>query len=192
MMPKKTAEYLEWGILLDKQGILEGQEELYRKAIEIDPSFVEGLCNLGAVLAEKGRLEEAMPLYEEALKIRPQDVYTVNNLASGYLKLGNYDKAVENLEKVLERDGNHLNAHINLGLVNSCLGKDDEAKKSHQRILELVRNNSDLKGAILRSCKMLLNLVKEGLLGEGTDEEKRSHNERFRKALEELVHFLQE
>jgi len=186
-MPESIDVYNEWGILLDRQGILEGQAELYRKAIDIDPSFVEGLCNLGAVFAEKGRFGEAMPLYERALEIRPYDDWTMNNLASGYLKLGRDDKAVENLERVLQRDRNHLNAHLNLGLVNRCMGNGDEAKKIYQRVLELVGKNSDLKGAILRSCKMLLNLAKENVLGEGNDEEKRSHNGKFIKALGEFM-----
>lgn len=64
MIPRRISVYTEWGIMLDRQGILEGQEELFRKVIELDPHDVEGFCNLGAVLTEKGRFEEAMVLFE--------------------------------------------------------------------------------------------------------------------------------
>jgi len=190
--PSTASIYNEWALLLYKQGILEGQEELFRKVIELHPNSSDGLSNLGAVLIEKCKFEEAMVVLEKVLDSRPYHAMSLNNLASVYLNLGRYDKTIEKLQKALETDGDHLLAHINLGLVESCLGKDDEAKENYKKVLDLLGENSDLKEAVLRSCKRLLNFTKEGLLGEGTDEEKRSHNERFRKALGEFLPLLEQ
>ncbi len=188
IMPKEIIVYTEWGLVLDVQGKLEGQEELFRKVVEREPNSNHGLCNLGAILARKCKFEEAIDVFEKALVDRPNDTLILSNLAAVYLTLGKYDKTVEKLQKALEVNGNHIETHVNLGLANSCLGKDDEAKKNFQRVLDSLGNNSYKKKEILRSLK----LTKENLLKEGNDEEKRSHNERFIKALGEFIALLEE
>ena len=187
MMPSSTSVYIEWGLLLDRQGILEGQEELFRKAIELDSTCVTAICNLGAVLTDKCKFEEAIAMFEKALEYHPTHAMSLNNLASIYLMVGKYEKTLEKLQKALESDGDHLLASLNTGLVNSCLGKDEEAKENYKRARELLGNNSEKKEMILRGSERLLGLARENLVKEENDEEKRVHNEKFIKAIEEML-----
>ena len=185
---KDAAVYNGWGLCLDRQGKIEGQEELYRKALEIEPNCRYGLCNLGAVLSETCKFEEAIVVLERLLVLRPNEAMALNNLGTIYLTLGKYDKTVEKLQKALEIDVSHLHAYINLGLANSCLGKDDEAKESYKRAIDLLGSNSDKKERIVRSLK----LTKENVLKEEeSDQEKIKHQEIFRKVLEELISILE-
>ena len=52
-----------------------------RKAIKINPKFVEAYNNLGLILRELGELKEAEKYQREAIKIKP-------DLAESYSKFG--------------------------------------------------------------------------------------------------------
>ena len=43
----------------------------YRRALEINPDYVEAHCNLGTVLQYRGRHEDAVASYRRALQIKP-------------------------------------------------------------------------------------------------------------------------
>ena len=193
MMPEMISVYNEWGLMLDRQGKLEGQEELFRKTIELEPGFVEGLCNLGAVLTEKGRFEEARALFERALEKRPANPNCNNNLGSLYLILGKYDDAVEKFQKTIELSQSYYLPFLNLSLVYGCMGKDTEANESYQKGREFIEKCPGKKEWILREYKRLLGSARENLLKEENenDDEKRNHNERFSKALEDIVFLLE-
>ncbi len=192
MTPLLAAVYHEWAFLLEKQGNLEGQEELFRKMIEINPNSQEGICSLGAVLADACKFSEAIVVLEQAIEIMPDDALSLSNLGSIYVQLGRYDKAIEKIEKALEAEGDCLFAHINMCVLKNCMGRGDEAKEHEKKALELIGNDFYLKEGILRSSNRILNLAKENVLGEGDDEEKRSHHERLSKTLEKLIPLLEE
>jgi predicted O-linked N-acetylglucosamine transferase (SPINDLY family) len=59
------------GICHHRAGRIKEAEECFRKAVELQPDFVEALTNLGTNLAHQGRREEALTLTREALRINP-------------------------------------------------------------------------------------------------------------------------
>jgi len=193
MMPFHSSVFNEWGFLLDEQGKKEGQEELFRKVIEIDPNSVDGLCNLGVVLTNKCQFTEAIALFEKALENNPNHVHSLNNLASVYLTIGEYEKAIERFKKAVESDKDHFVSYINLALAYNCLGKDAEAKENYEKTSVFLERYPDKKEMIVLSCKELLNLVvKEEFLGEGNEEEKREHKKKLGKALKEMISFVKQ
>ena len=48
--PDLAAAHSDLGIALDRKGKKDEALEHFRQAVEIDPGYVEGLCNLGKVL----------------------------------------------------------------------------------------------------------------------------------------------
>ncbi|MDO8595621.1 MAG: tetratricopeptide repeat protein, partial [Sulfuricaulis sp.] len=61
----------------------------YQRAIEIDPDYVEALCNLGVAFGRKGWRDPAIACYRRALQIKP-DPDAHFNLALIYLLTGNF------------------------------------------------------------------------------------------------------
>ena len=52
----------------------------YRRALEINPDFIESQNNLGSVLADLGQLEEAALSYRRALEMKPDFTRAHSNL----------------------------------------------------------------------------------------------------------------
>lgn len=84
----------------------EKAEEVYRKAVEFDPRFVDGRRNLGAILAMQRKFPEAIEQWKEGLK------YADNNksgilyfyIGSAYKDMGQPEKSGEWFEKAYAVD----------------------------------------------------------------------------------------
>ena len=62
-------------------GRLDGAEQLFRRAMELDPKEPVYPCNLARVLKKARRWEEARAAYDQALALRPDYAPAVNGLA---------------------------------------------------------------------------------------------------------------
>ncbi|MFN4081200.1 MAG: tetratricopeptide repeat protein [Saprospiraceae bacterium] len=67
-------------------------EEVYRKAVQYDPRFVDARRNLGAVLAMKGQFREALEQWEEGLKYDPNNLTLLEYMVNGYRDMGQPEK----------------------------------------------------------------------------------------------------
>ena len=99
----------------------------YRKALEINPRYVNALINVGNVLASRGQLEEALAQYQKVLAIAPGRVEVHNNIGLALSKGGRLDDALAHYQKVLEIRPDDALTHNNLGTALASLGRCDEA-----------------------------------------------------------------
>ena len=77
-------------------------EELYKRAISLDPALLEVASNLAGQMALQGRIKEAMQLWEKALKGNPGFTAARINLVLGHLQQGDIGLARQALEKALQ------------------------------------------------------------------------------------------
>ena len=92
---KKQAQICrDRGYEAQRAGNLDAALGLYKKAIELDPSYVVAYNDLGIILESKGDIDAAKEAYSQALKIDPKYLSTYYNLASLYEKKGNYSQAL--------------------------------------------------------------------------------------------------
>jgi tetratricopeptide (TPR) repeat protein len=63
-------------------------EELYRRAVAVDPRFVEARRNLGAVLASRRKFAEAIEQWKEGLKYAPEDLRLNQYIGQAYVDMG--------------------------------------------------------------------------------------------------------
>jgi len=87
LLLKKPAEAKLLNLLaysLAKQGHLERARKHLRKALELSPTFVEAMCNLGEVESMDGNLENAINYYENATRIKPGFVRAYYLLGKAY------------------------------------------------------------------------------------------------------------
>jgi len=117
------------GVSLEKKG-KEGEQramELYKLAIQTDPSYFEPYNNLGILLNQYGRSEEAIPLYEKAMRMKPEHSDTYNNYATALQALKQYDASLENFRKSIALKKDNASPHNNIGTLLNELGRFDEA-----------------------------------------------------------------
>ena len=78
---------------------LDEAEELFRKAIDLDPRHYRALTNLGNVALEQGRVDEAIASYQAALKINGEFGNAHHNLGVAYRRKGQVSRSVRSLRK---------------------------------------------------------------------------------------------
>jgi len=104
------------GALAERQKHYEPAEQLFRQALEIDPSSAITLNYLGYTLADRGiRLPEALKLIRRAIELEPVNGAYLDSLGWVYFKMGDYELAEENMRKAIERDPSDPTVHDHLG-----------------------------------------------------------------------------
>lgn len=69
--PDDARFHFALGRALKATGDLDGAESSYRRALELQPGYVEALVSLGIVLKTRGDADAAVALYDQALRIAP-------------------------------------------------------------------------------------------------------------------------
>ena len=122
--PKNKTLYFVAGIAYNASKQTEKSEAAYKKALEIDPNYVDAIYNLSVIYINKGndyiteanklpnskasdvkyaalrsqfmtQLNNAVPLLEKARTINPKDANVLSTLREVYVKLNKLDKASE-------------------------------------------------------------------------------------------------
>jgi tetratricopeptide (TPR) repeat protein len=114
------------------------QLELFQKAIEIKPDFLEAHYNLGLIYGNRKQMKEASVEFEKVLKLDPKfdpNIYFL--LASAYQDMGNTADARTALEEGIRRKPGDLKMLRGLAYLQFN-GKEDEAAiRTLQQILEI-------------------------------------------------------
>lgn len=113
--PQNVVALFNLGVAYQKQRCDDAKaSEIYKKAIRIEPRFLDAHFNLGNALTNLDRPAEAWREYQAALKLNPRNssVYA----AMGYLlaKNGRIDEACRQLKKALSINPNNADARYNL------------------------------------------------------------------------------
>ena len=102
-----------------------------QKAVEENPTFVEGLSDLGALYAQVGDAQTAIDELRRAIEIAPGVASLYLHLGNGLRGLQQYTEANEAYQKALSIDPTMAEAHYNLGILyleNQVQGMDGEAR----------------------------------------------------------------
>jgi tetratricopeptide (TPR) repeat protein len=104
------------GELAERQKHYDQAEQLFKQALDQDPSNIAILNYCGYMLADKGsRLPEALKMIRKAVELDPTNGAILDSLGWVYFKLGQYELAEENLLHAIERDRSDPTVHDHLG-----------------------------------------------------------------------------
>jgi serine phosphatase RsbU (regulator of sigma subunit)/anti-sigma regulatory factor (Ser/Thr protein kinase)/tetratricopeptide (TPR) repeat protein/transposase len=109
---KKTAlkgdlnkgEYLDTGMWFYQQGQYKKAINEFKKAMELDPNYIEAYQCLGDTFFRLGQLENAMQAYEKVRKLDPDNLNVLENLGVIFANRGDYKKAVWQWGEVLKKN----------------------------------------------------------------------------------------
>jgi tetratricopeptide (TPR) repeat protein len=94
--------YLSEGQTYLNEKDYERAEEVYAKALELNPDIVQAHSALGYIYALQGKLQEALEENLKVLELAPNDYATHKNLAMIYQQLGRIEEAIAEAETALE------------------------------------------------------------------------------------------
>jgi protein O-mannosyl-transferase len=133
------------GLALADRGQIDEAIAHYRKALEIQPVYVDAHNNLGAALAGRGQIDEAIVHFQKAIEINPDYVDAHNNLGAALADRGQIDEAMAHYQKALDIKPGNAKAHYNLSLSLADRGKIDEAIAHCQKALEITPDYADAR-----------------------------------------------
>jgi len=138
------------GVLLHAQGQPGLAISYVKRAIKIQPDYVDAHNNLGNVLKNEGLLVESEQAYRKAIEIKPDFAFGYNNLGIILKKLGRFDESVEAFRRAIALVPDYAEAYYNLGNtltkkneMDAALTAFDESVKACRRAIALVPNYAE-------------------------------------------------
>jgi len=130
-------------------------EDLFRQAVEKDPTNANAWNGLGWAQQNQGKVENARNSFERCLEIEPRQAAALNGLGWIAKSEGNTDDAIEYWEKSVIVSGGNATAALN-GLTQTYmeLGQYDQAVKYYQKWLKVEPNNEQVKEGLARAQAM--------------------------------------
>ena len=112
-------------------------EELYRRAVDLDPHLAIAYTNLGNIRFRRGDEKGAEELYRRALEIDDRQPEAHYNLGYVLLERGDAKRAVPNFQRALDADPRFSDAHFNLAMAYEQIAERAKARPHWKRYLEI-------------------------------------------------------
>lgn len=137
--------YTNLGAALQMEGMFDPAAEMYRKAIDLNPSEYNSWGNLGsAYLWSTGRKPEAeaafrkaIALAEETRKTTPNNVTVIVRLGAYYASVGDAAKSIPLLRQAIALDPSGATTLLQAGEAYELLGRREDALRWIGKALEL-------------------------------------------------------
>lgn len=129
--------YLEGCRLDEDEATFARAEEMYRRALQLDPTLANALTNLGNVRFRRGCPEEAEAHYQSALAIDGEQPEAYYNLGFLYYERGDAKAAVTCFERAVAKDPGFADAHFNLAMALEEVSERASARRHWQIYLQL-------------------------------------------------------
>ncbi|WP_230656393.1 type IV pilus biogenesis/stability protein PilW [Psychrobacter sp. I-STPA10] len=146
------------GVLLQQEGSelnLAKADGFFKRAIEIDPQFMQARNNYGVYLSQRGRYKEAIAQFEIAGSALGYEgrIGALENLGRTALKVGDTQTANHAFIRALEGNRNSLIAHIELIDLLITQGRMVQAQQLYDEAVMLT-------GGVTSSPRLLLQGIK--------------------------------
>ena len=137
-MKREGAYHNDRGVLLEKEGDLDGALKQYRLARRKDPTLTRAYINAGNVYIKLNQLGQAEELYLQALEREPEQPQALNNLAWVYIiRRKNLPAAIGLLERAIKADRENRYLYLDsLGWALYRKGREEEAISTLKSALE--------------------------------------------------------
>jgi Tfp pilus assembly protein PilF len=122
-------------------GPIEQEMIEYKRAIELDPNFIEARIDLGAAYYAQKDFDSAIKGFEGVLEIDPKNPVAYGNLGRVAMAQGERAKAEDFLKRAISLDPSYSLALNNLGNLYFLEGKMGAAKEIFEKSLTMTPNN---------------------------------------------------
>jgi tetratricopeptide (TPR) repeat protein len=129
--------YVRASALDESPATMSEAEELYRKALELDPWLAIAYTNLGNICFRRGDEAQAEGLYRRALSIDLKQPEAQYNLGYVMLERGRAEEAVEFFRGAIVNDPRFADAYFNLAMAYEQLGDATKARPCWRKYLEI-------------------------------------------------------
>ena len=168
---KNAEEWFEKGNMAMSAGYHNVAIGFFKKAIAINPNYLESYINIGLLYSKEGNAKKAISYYEKAIAIDADFTEEHYNLGMVYAEKGKLDKAISEFKTCVSINPELAKAHLQLGTAYLSKGVNSKAA-DHFYKAELLFLKRDDKGSALKAC--------EGLKQTGSKELERNLSEKLK------------
>jgi tetratricopeptide (TPR) repeat protein len=129
--------YIQASTLDEDPATYDEAQELYERALRLDPSLAIAYTNLGNIRFRRGDEAGAVTLYRRAIEVDPHQPEAHYNLGYVLLERGDAKEATSYFERALEGDPRFADAHFNLAMAWERAGDRARARPHWKSYLEL-------------------------------------------------------
>lgn len=126
----------------------EKAEVYYRKALAIDPDYVEARASFAGMLVDKGAVDEAVRQLDAAIRRDKSHGLAWYLLATAYCLKDDYAQSIEAAREAIRLLPNKAESHFWLAEGLHLSGKLDDARQSYREYLRLSDFDSKLAGQL--------------------------------------------
>jgi tetratricopeptide (TPR) repeat protein len=131
--PKSGDAHFQFALFLKENGRLEEAKAEHRRALAVEPKFLQAHVGLGDIAALEERYSDAIVHYKKALS-QPH-VHTA--ICSSHVQLKNYTEAIKHCEIGIRQDPHDGVAWYNLGTASGEKGQARKALQAFKKYVEL-------------------------------------------------------
>jgi tetratricopeptide (TPR) repeat protein len=129
--------YVQASALDEDPATYDEAEELYKRAVHLDPSLAIAYTNLGNIRFRRGDEAAAEALYRRAIEVDLRQPEAHYNLGYVMLERGDARGSTAYFERALEGDPRFADAHFNLAMAWEQVGEAGRARPHWRKYLEL-------------------------------------------------------
>ena len=126
----------------------EKAEKYYRRAIEIDPDYLEARADFGGMLLDVGNVDEAIRQFNYVLQRAPEHVLALTLQAQAYRLKELYQESVDSARKAIRLAPRNAEPHLWLAESLRLGGKYDDSRREYEQYLQLSDFDSKLAGQL--------------------------------------------
>jgi len=133
----EAIQFSNLGVAWYERGDYDKAIKYYKRAVELNPDFVEAYNNLGVSYAKQGNYSQAIECYKKAAKKDLNYATPFSNIGVAFYRLGYLEKAVKYFEKAIAADPKYKRAYSYKVVVLMKKGNRKKALKFLKRIPKL-------------------------------------------------------
>jgi Flp pilus assembly protein TadD len=158
---KNPDQFRPWANLASSYGAAGRAEEsarCYRKAIELNPTFMPSRMNLAVTLNHLQRFQESLDVSLATIHMKPESATwpdMLQNLGVAYYGLGRFSEAILSLEKAHALAPTQVWMPITIGMCRQSLHQPDEALRWFRKAQALLPHDPNIAEMISAQEKAL-------------------------------------
>ena len=118
------------------------------KALELNPEYAEGYCNLGLILLNNGEFSEAEKYFQISLLKDDNMVEAYFNLGCSFQERNDYEKALSFFKEVILREPDNALTYLKMGFCAQPLERIDDARVFFEEALRLQPDSLEAGAAL--------------------------------------------
>jgi tetratricopeptide (TPR) repeat protein len=141
--PRDVRIYVALGSLLETRNQWQEAEDLYQKALQIQPDYALAANNLSYLMLEHGgNVNVAVTLAQTARKGMPDSPNSADTLGWAYYQQGVYNASIDLFQEAIKANPDNPTYHYHLGMAYQKSNNFAMAKKQLEYTLQISPNYS--------------------------------------------------